>query len=60
MVCYKDKTFCTFDTCIEFFKCRLALTTKVRNKAKIWWDRKDEEAPIMVFIDKPSCFKEKK
>jgi hypothetical protein len=54
MICYLDKTFCTFyETCDKKNTCSLPLTPQVKANAKKWWG--EEGAPIAVFTEKPEC-----
>lgn len=62
MICYKDRTFCTFYTeCRTGEYCTSALTEEVKERAKQWWKASDssDEVPISVFSNKPLCFEEK-
>lgn len=57
MMCYKDKTFCTFyEKCTNGKECNRALTPIVQQQAEKWWGNKD--VPINVYSTKPECFKE--
>jgi hypothetical protein len=38
--------------------CCRALTEKVKEDAKRWWNREDSEPPIST-VEKPECYKEK-
>lgn len=54
MICYKDKTFCTFHKdCYKGWECKLALTDKVIKRAQRWM----KEPPIMTWKNEPECFK---
>ena len=61
MMCYRDMTFCTEETCKKFGDgendCGRSLTKKVKKAAAGWWGQGD--APIAMFIDKPDCYQEK-
>lgn len=58
MLCYKDRTFCTYyASCEEGKKCSRALTPEVQAAAEKWWG--SDEAPIAVWADYPSCYKPK-
>ena len=57
MITYKDKTWCTFSECKNSKECERFLTDKDKEEAKKWWGNK-EEAPIMVYLDKPNCYEE--
>jgi hypothetical protein len=50
MVSFRDTTFCSYDTCVEFPKCSRALTKEVRDKATTI------RLPICQFAEKPECF----
>ena len=56
MICYKDTTFCVFDCCGKFASCGRALTREVKENAVKWWG--SDDAPIMIFADKPQCYRE--
>ena len=57
MICYKDITFCPFYLeCVNGNDCRAALTPKVEEDAKKWWN--GGNPPISVYLNKPECFKE--
>ena len=56
MICYRDKTWCSFyNECTHGKECRRALTDKVKEDASKCWDGKG--LPIMEFSSKPECFK---
>ena len=53
MMCYKDKTFCTYyETCQDGKDCFRALTVAVRSEAGSF------NMAIAQFTDKPECYKE--
>lgn len=53
---YKDQTFCEYyKECNDGDNCSRALTPEEHAKAIKWWG--NEDAPIMVFVEKPDCFK---
>ena len=56
MICYKDKTFCPFNDCTQFYKCPDALTKKVKEDAERWM----KNAPIAHYTNKPDCYLEAK
>jgi hypothetical protein len=58
MICYKDRTWCTFSTCSNFSrdKCFRAFTEEEKERAIKWWG--SDEYPIAVFMGKPECFTE--
>ena len=59
MICYKDKTFCTFYLkCFHGDFCSCSLTPKVLKEADEWWGKPD--APISTFSTIPNCFHELK
>lgn len=52
MMCYKDKTFCSFWVlCKDAGGCGRVLTDKVRDEAK------KAGLPISQFMDFPECFR---
>ena len=56
MICYHDKTWCSFhNECTHGKECSSALTNKVKEDAVKWWGSSD--APVMEFSSKPECFK---
>lgn len=57
-LCYRDMTFCEFwRDCAEGDACDRALTAQVQADADEWWG--GDDYPIMVFAERPECFKEK-
>jgi len=56
MICFRDRTFCGADNCKKFFQCPSALTLEVKEAAVKWWG--NEEAPIAMYLDTPSCYEE--
>ena len=53
MMCYKDRTFCTFFAkCSDADKCGRALTNKIRNDAQRF------NMPVSVYTNTPECFVE--
>jgi len=55
MMCYRDKTFCTFGLlCKSSPECDRILTSEVRKGAEEWWGGPD--AHICVYGDFPDCF----
>ena len=60
MICYKDMTFCPhFTHCKDGYKCKRALTFKVKMDAARWWDsfnKPDIEPPIAYYTDYPDCY----
>jgi hypothetical protein len=54
MICYKDKTFCPFEDCINFDTCDRALSDEVILDAILWWGCSD--APVLRYNDKPECY----
>lgn len=57
MIGYLDMTFCPYwEKCSDSQTCPRALTQDVLDGAKKWWGESD--APIAMFSEKPSCFKE--
>jgi len=54
MICYRDRTYCTFyETCDKRSDCSRPLTPQVKADAANWWG--SDAAPIAVFTDKPQC-----
>jgi len=54
MICYQDKTFCSFYMiCKHGHTCDRALTPDVIDKARKWWGG---DAPIAVYDEFPDCF----
>ena len=59
MMCFRDMTFCElYEDCKDGKKCHRALTPKMREAAKKWWNG-DDDAPICIYSDTPKCFIEK-
>ena len=58
MICFRDKTFCTFyKECTKGQLCDRALTPDVIKQAHEWWG--GEDAPICEFVGiPPECFVE--
>lgn len=55
MLCYKDKTFCSYWTsCKNGYYCDRALTEQVKQDAITWWG--NENAPLSTFSKCPECF----
>ena len=58
MLCYKDRWFCTsYKTCQFGEMCCRALTEKVKESAKKWWNNNQSEPPIST-VEKPQCYKQ--
>lgn len=59
MICYADKTFCSFyKECKN--PCARALTEAIIERATIWSKQyHPTDLLICQFIDKPECFKDK-
>lgn len=56
MICYMDKTFCSYaETCSYARSCHRALTPEVQAAADKWWEGCSGNAPICLFVDKPQC-----
>lgn len=54
MICYRDRTYCTFyETCDKRNDCSRPLTPQVKTDAVKWWG--GEGAPISMFVEKPEC-----
>jgi len=60
MICYKDKTFCTYWLqCKDGYACNRALTPQVKEDADRWWKgfkHPEEEPPIAIYGSPPSCY----
>ena len=57
MICYKDKTFCTYyKECRDGISCHRAFTPYEFEQAKKWWG--GDNFPLSVFQNKPKCFVE--
>lgn len=60
MFSYKDMTFCQFhNECNDSESCHRALTEKVLQDAKKWWNNispNEGEPPICMYSDTPHCF----
>jgi len=61
MICYKDKTFCTFYKECKFGdECDRALTPEVEHDAELWWNDSEgiseSSTPICIYSDEPKCF----
>jgi hypothetical protein len=54
---YMDMTFCPYKECSKFDECHLALTDRVRSRAKVWWG--GDDVPFSQYVEKPDCFKDK-
>ena len=60
MLCYRDRTYCSFSDCDKFGEeCSRSLTDQVQADADYWFGRGKGEAPICMFSDKPKCFTKK-
>ena len=54
MLCYKDRTFCSYWlSCKDGYVCDRALTPKVQEEAEKWM----VNPPICIYAEKPDCFK---
>lgn len=58
MICYKDKTWCTYTECIKSKVCKEFLSDEEKEKADKWWNTTGPyiPAPIMRFTTKPKCY----
>ena len=55
MICYKDKTFCSYwETCLMGLNCDRALTEQVKKEAEVWWEKKNP--PIVRYLGAPPCY----
>ena len=57
MLCYKDKTFCTFSSCSKTKTCPIFFTEEDHKNALVWWG--DKNYPVSIFTEKPNCYEEK-
>jgi len=59
MLCYNDKTYCTFYLkCARGFGCSRAYDKSAIIGAHKWWG--GPGAPVAFFGEKPDCFEKKK
>lgn len=59
MICYRDKTFCSFwKDCKLGSECHRAYTSEVHKAAERWWN--GDDPPICFYVDIPKCFVEDK
>ena len=56
MICYKDRSYCTEDTCANKGECDRYLSPQIQKDAEAWWGNKDY--PICTFVNRPECYKE--
>lgn len=70
MICYRDRTFCSEETCDRFGDgnedCFRSLTLAIEHTASHWWNSNRtsvqiknnswEDAPIAVFAERPDCY----
>ena len=58
MICYKDKTWCTFSKCKNSKDCKSFLTDKIKEEADKLWNITGHyiPAPIMKHTTKPKCY----
>lgn len=54
MMCYRDRTFCSFKDCANFNKCSRRLTEAVEKAAELL------RLPISQFAEQPNCFEANK
>lgn len=55
MMCYKDRTWCSFYEDCKHVECKIRLTHEVKQAAEKWWGSGDG-APISVYVSKPDCW----
>jgi hypothetical protein len=55
MICYKDKTFCSFVSCADHETCPIFFTQEMFRDAMKWWG--NDDPPICIMVDKPGCYK---
>jgi hypothetical protein len=54
MICYLDRTFCSYhEDCSEGISCPRAYTSEIHRKAQ------EEKLLVSLYGAKPECFKEK-
>lgn len=59
MICFKDKTFCTFyKRCKYRDECHRAFTPEREQAAIDWWGDSEGGPPVCLYCEKPGCFKE--
>jgi hypothetical protein len=60
MICYKDKTWCTYTECIKSKICKSFLTKEEELKADNWWKefKSKDIAPIARYTTKPKCYEQ--
>ena len=60
MICYKDKTWCTYTGCIKSKVCKNFLTKEEELKADNWWKefKSKDITPIAKFTTKPKCYEQ--
>lgn len=60
---YKNKTYCTYNLCAKWKKCREALTQKISISILHWWKgRKNKPnggAPVYIYSSRPDCYVKK-
>lgn len=50
MMCYKEMTFCTFESCCFFGDCRKSATVDV------WANAEKLSQTVEIFVDMPGCY----
>ena len=54
MICYRGRTFCTFDSCEKSSSCDRYFRRSDHRRAVKWWG--GEDYPLCVFNEKPDCY----
>lgn len=58
MITFRDKTFCSQNTCINFDTCTDAMNDEQKRKGELWWGSPD--FPYSVDNRVPACYESKK
>ena len=54
MICYRDRTFCSYKECSKWEECGRALTMKIKK------DSNEFGLPICQFSEQPECYEDNK
>ena len=54
MIGYRDKTWCTYDSCAKSCTCSDRFRHSDHVKATKWWG--NEDYPIWQYTEKPDCY----
>ena len=57
MICYRDKTFCTFNKCKKFNKCYRSYNDKTKKNHEVFNKKNRFDIPLCTFLEKPICYK---